>query len=115
MLEPLKKVLNSLLGAVAISPDELREIVDRLVAEGALSPEDGERLLRALLYRSRKEKDDFAERLDREVRRLVELIPLVSRPEFRRLEARVGRLEARLCVPDPAPGPAENATSTEDG
>jgi polyhydroxyalkanoate synthesis regulator phasin len=113
MLDPLKKVLYF--------------VVDRLVAEGTLSEDDARKIREALLSRQEKEKDkdkerekdDFAERIERELRRLVELLPVVSRSEFRKLEERVSRLEARLPVStnptDPAPGSEEVAPSPGDG
>jgi polyhydroxyalkanoate synthesis regulator phasin len=119
MLDPLKKVLYF--------------VVDRLVAEGTLSEDDARKIREALLSRQEKEKekekekdkdkerekDDFAERIERELRRLVELLPVVSRSEFRTLEERVSRLEARVPVStnptDPAPGSEEVAPSPGDG
>ena len=51
---------------------------------------------------------------DRELRRLVELSPLVSRAEFRKLEERVKRLES-LLTPGPEAPPAGAPPPPGDG
>ena len=94
MIDPLKKVLYF--------------VVERLVEEGTLSEEDGRKLREALQARQEKAKgkDDFGERVERELRRLVELLPVVSRSEFRKLEERVSKLEARLGTGTNPTGPS---------
>ncbi len=94
MFESIKRTL--LAAMKVLTPDEVRAIIEELKAEGQLTEDQAEKLLDALLHRGRKESDDVAQRLGKEFQRLADLLPLVTRMEFRELTDRVRRIEERL-------------------
>ncbi len=103
MLETIKKTILTALKAVPLSAEDIRAIIREFQAEGELTEEQGKKLLDALLAKEGVEGKDAADRLAREFSRLAQLVPVVSRREFRELCERVGRIEERLGQLDRAP------------
>jgi polyhydroxyalkanoate synthesis regulator phasin len=105
-----------MLGIVALTPEEIRKIVDGLVSQGSLTPEQGELLASDLLDRTKKESSSAGKRLEKEFQRLAELVP-VRRGELRRLEERVQALEEKIGLPQEAPdevSPGEEGAAGSD-
>lgn len=100
MLEQLKKICLAALGAMKLTPDEVRTIIGEFREQGILTGEQESRLLEALLGQKTEEGREAAEGLGKELQRLAGLIPLVSRQEFQDLADRVQKIEDRM-GPDP--------------
>ncbi len=102
MLDSLKRTLLSALKTVALTPDDIRHVVDDFVARGDLSQDLGKKVIDALLERA-KEGEESKERLGKEVGKLTDILPFASRNDLRDLAGRVRRLEERLGAVPPAP------------
>jgi polyhydroxyalkanoate synthesis regulator phasin len=95
VLDSLKRTLLSALKSVALTPDDIRSVLDGFVARGDLGEEQARKVVEALLERGR-EGEAARERMGKEFQRLSDLLPVVSRSELRDLTERVCRLEERL-------------------
>ena len=116
MIESLKKALLSMLGAVTLSPEEVRKTVDDLVSEGTLTPEQAAELSRTLLGQGQKNGDETGDRFTREFQRLLARVPLVGRGELHRLEERVRKIEDRMGIrPEEAPNKVDIGEGEELG
>ncbi len=102
MLESLKKTILSALKTVALTPDDIRSIVQGFVSRGDITEEQGRKIVDALLERG-KEGEETRDRMAGEFQRISDLIPVVSKSEFRELAERVRRIEERLGPPPQAP------------
>ena len=99
MLDSIKRVILSALKTVSLTEDDIRSTVGSFVKQGVLTEEQGKKIQDALLERGR-EAEEARGKLGKEVGRLADLIPVVTRAEFRELAERVRSLEERL---GPAP------------
>ncbi len=103
MLETIKKVLLAALGAMRLTPEEVRVIIQEFKTQGILDEQQEAKLLEALLGHKVEDVGEAADRLGREFQRLAGLIPLVSRSEFHELEKRIQKLEEKLGPPPQVP------------
>ncbi|GEM_PF-1672149 len=82
------------LGLLATLEEETKKKVDQLVKKGAEKEAEGKGYLRDL-----KEKEgvkSFEARMEKNLKRLVELAGLATREDVRRLERRLAELSSRL-------------------
>jgi polyhydroxyalkanoate synthesis regulator phasin len=101
MLESVKNSLLASLGLVAMAQEKLQECVRDLVDKGELTKEQGKKLVDSFVEKGKKGAQALPEKMGREVTRLLEKSPVVSRQEFRALQERVRQLEARLASAAP--------------
>ena len=103
MLESLKRTILTALKTVALTPEEVRAIIEGFVAEGELTEAQARKVLDALLQPPDREPPPGGGGLGKDLGRLADFVPLVSRSEFRELSERVRSLEERLGPPPKAP------------
>ncbi|MGE3163514.1 MAG: phasin family protein [Planctomycetota bacterium] len=96
MIDSVKNLLLAGLGAISYSQEKLKGTIDDLIAKGELTREQGEKVVADWVERGRDEKDQWSERFQDEVRRIVEKVGAVSRQDFDALRARVAELEKKL-------------------
>jgi polyhydroxyalkanoate synthesis regulator phasin len=97
VIESIKRTILSALRAVPLTADEVEAVLDGLERKGDITEEQARKLRSALLGKAgAPEGRETTEKLEGEFARLAELLPVVSRREFRELAERVQRLEARL-------------------
>ena len=101
MLVTVKNSLLASLGLVAMAQEKLQACIKDLVDKGEITKDQGKKLVDAFLAKGEKEGKELSDKIAREVARWLERTPVVSRQEFRKLEAQVRALEARLASAAP--------------
>ena len=95
MIDLVKKVLYTGLGAAALTKEKIEELASELVAKGAVSETEGRRLADELLEKSQGVKKDLQTQIDTAVQKALAGVPLSSLPAFAALENRVKALEEK--------------------
>jgi len=109
MYESVRNLLLAGLGAAVLTKEKVLEATKQFVDQGRMTAAEAERVAEEVVEESRKQAknlgESLGERLEAGVRRAVEALDLVNRPEFDRLALRVAqleqavaRLEARLAA-----------------
>jgi polyhydroxyalkanoate synthesis regulator phasin len=109
MLELIRKGLMAGIGAVVLTTEKIQETVRKLVEEGKISTEEGEKLAQELVKSGERQWDEITTKLAETTKKWSDNTELVTRKEFEELEARVETLEQRLPALDPGPAPKTGA------
>ena len=93
MLDPLKNTFLASLGLAAFAQEKLQQAIKELIDRGEMTKEQGKKLVELFMTRGEGESSDLSSRFARELGRVLERTPLVSRHEFDQLAERVRVLE----------------------
>ncbi len=96
MLELMKKGLMAGIGAVVLTSEKVQEIVRKLVEEGKISTEEGEKLAQDLVKTGERQWEEITAAISEKTKKWSESTEVVKREEFEQLKARVEALEQRL-------------------
>ncbi len=98
--ETVRSVLLAGIGALALTKDEIEEILNRLVERGELAEKDARRLFEELKGRPKKEVEVWEERLSKalepRLKRMLEQLNLPTRDDVQALSERIRTLEEKL-------------------
>ncbi len=95
MLESLRKVFLSGLGALSLTKEKLKTLIEDLIKRGELTEKQAKPLLEELWKKVQESKSVLEERIGTLVQKWVKKMDLVSREEFEELKKRVATLEKR--------------------
>jgi polyhydroxyalkanoate synthesis regulator phasin len=96
MLELMKKGLMAGIGAVVLTGEKVQEIVRKLVEEGKISTEEGEKLAQDLVKTGERQWEEISAAISEKTKKWSESTEVVKREEFEQLKERVEALEQRL-------------------
>ncbi len=94
--EVVRTVLLAGIGALALTKEEVEQIVNRLVERGELAEKDARRVLEDLWSRRRQEVDRWAGRLEERLEKALERLNVPRREDLDALEKRLAALERKL-------------------
>ena len=93
MIESLRKVGLLGIGAVAITEEKIREVVNELVEKGEMSVDEGKTLVHELLTEKKKQVQDFDEKISKDVQNAIGKSKIASKDDVSRLEDKITELE----------------------
>jgi polyhydroxyalkanoate synthesis regulator phasin len=96
MIESLKKLGLLGIGAVAITEEKIREVVNELVEKGEMSVDEGKTLVHELLTEKKKQVQDFEEKISRDVQNAISKSNIASKDDVSRLEDKITELEETI-------------------
>jgi polyhydroxyalkanoate synthesis regulator phasin len=96
MLELMKKGLMAGIGAVVLTTEKVQEAVRKLVEEGKITTEEGEKLAQDLVKTGQHQWEEITTAISEKTKKWSENVEVVKREEFDQLQARVENLEQRL-------------------
>jgi polyhydroxyalkanoate synthesis regulator phasin len=96
MLELIKKGLMASIGAVVLTTEKVQEAVRKLVEEGKISTEEGEKLAEELVKSGERQWDEISAKMSEKTKKWSEGLEVIKRKEFEDLKNRVETLEQRL-------------------
>jgi len=88
--------LRAVRGLGSIAEEEGRELVRKMVEIGRVTPEEGERILNALLYRMNSSKELFHKKVEETVHQTVNRLSSVSSREVDSLRTRLNSIDQRI-------------------
>ena len=96
MTDALLKFFDIGLGLALITKDTATTLVGELVQKGALSREQGQKILDEAGEKGERMREDLGERANQFFEGYIERFELVRKQDLAALESRVAALEARL-------------------
>ncbi|MBI5167184.1 MAG: hypothetical protein HY998_05515 [candidate division NC10 bacterium] len=104
MWELVRKALLAGIGAVTLSQDRLREMVNELIAQGQLTKEEGNRFIKELLERAEQTKEEWEGKVTELISRALAKMNIPTKDDLEGLKARMAELEKRLLALEEAKG-----------
>lgn len=96
MFELLKKALYLGLGAVSLTEEKLRQMLDEMVAQGALGKKEGEELIKEFLQTASENRQKLQKLIEDRVKLVLQELSLVTKEELHQLTHRLEVLEKRV-------------------
>ncbi len=96
MLDIMRKAALAGIGALTLTEERARHLVDELVQQGRMSREEGESLVRDMLAKTEASREEWETRIREMVQEVFRKMDLVPRADFDALETRYEALEKRL-------------------
>jgi len=96
MFELLEKMLYAGVGAVAVTEQKARELVNELEKKGHVTKEEGTKLVNELVEKGKKASEDIKKTVDDEVKRVMDKIHFAKKEEVDALAREVRELSAKL-------------------
>ena len=93
MIDLIRKVMYTGLGAAALTKDKIEELAAELVKKGTVSEMEGRRLAEEMFEKTQTAKKDLQLQIDTAVAKALAALPLSSVPAFAALEKRLAALE----------------------
>lgn len=94
--EVAKKALYFGLGLAAYSKEKIEELVKEVVEAGEAKQKDAAALKEELLKKAEEEKKEIEKLLQKEIKRVVKSMGLLTKDDLKGLEEKIAELEKRL-------------------
>ena len=98
MLELIRKGLMAGIGAVVLTTEKIQEAVKKLVEEGKITTEEGEKLAQELVKSGERQWDEITTKMADTTRKWSDGMEYVKRKDLEELKDRLHKLEERLAV-----------------
>jgi len=86
------------IGAVVLTAEKIQEAVKKLVEEGKITTEEGEKLAQELVKSGERQWDEITTKMADTTRKWSDGMEYVKRKELEELKERLHQLEERLAV-----------------
>jgi polyhydroxyalkanoate synthesis regulator phasin len=96
MADLLEKILLTGLGTVSLTKEKAEKIVNELIARGEIEKARKKETVNDLIKKGNDIKKTLKDMMEREVKGMIEKMPLVAKSEFDKLEKKVVLLEKEL-------------------
>jgi len=96
MIESLRKIGLLGIGALSITEEKLKQVVDELVEKGEVSKEEGKTLVHELMTEKTKQMQEFEEKITGDVQNAIERSKVASKDDLLRLEDKIAELEKTI-------------------
>jgi polyhydroxyalkanoate synthesis regulator phasin len=96
MLEEIKRVVFSGIGAVLLTREKAEEVTRKLVEEAKLSKEEAQKVVDALVETGSRQWSDIEANISKEINRSIEDLDIASKKELHGLKSKMGKFEKRL-------------------
>jgi polyhydroxyalkanoate synthesis regulator phasin len=93
MIESLRKLGLLGIGAVAITEEKIKQVVNELVEKGEMNKEEGKTLVHELLTEKKKQMQDFEEKISEDVQNAIGKSKIALKDDVSRLEDKITELE----------------------
>jgi len=94
-----KKLIYTSVGFASLTAKKVEEMVNELSAEGKLSSEEGERIMKDFTAATKQTKEDLEKDLQDVIESVINKMNVAKQDELNRLEQRVTALEQRENLP----------------
>ncbi len=96
MIESLRKLGLLGIGAIAITEEKVKQVVNELVEKGEMNAEEGKTLVHELLAEKKKQMQDFDEKISKDVQNAIGKSKIASKDDVSRLEDKITGLEKTI-------------------
>ncbi|RLG30601.1 hypothetical protein DRO03_03880 [Methanosarcinales archaeon] len=96
MIDSLRKLGLLGIGAISITEEKVKQVVNELVEKGEMNSEEGKTLVHELLTEKKKQMQDFDEKISKDVQNAVGKAKIASKDDVSRLEDKITELEKTI-------------------
>jgi polyhydroxyalkanoate synthesis regulator phasin len=96
MVEFLRRLFLTGIGALTLTKEKVEEIVEMLVKKGEITAEEGRQFVRDVLKRVEEGRKVLEEKIEMGVKKMIEKADLVTKEELKDLSKRVTLLEEKI-------------------
>jgi polyhydroxyalkanoate synthesis regulator phasin len=98
MLDIIRKAALAGIGAITLTEERARKLVDELVEQGRVSREEGEAMVKDMATKTESAREEWEGRIRDMVQEGFRKMELVPRHDLELLEQHLRKLEARVAV-----------------
>jgi polyhydroxyalkanoate synthesis regulator phasin len=96
MLDLLRRATLAGIGALTLTEERARKLVDELVEQGRMSQEEGEGIIREMMAKTEASREEWEDRLRDMVQEVFRKMDLVPRKDLELVEEQLRLVEKRL-------------------
>ena len=96
MIESLRKLGLLGIGAISITEEKVKQVVNELVEKGEMNKEEGKTLVHELLTEKKKQMQDFEEKISEDVQNAIGKSKIALKDDVSRLEDKITELEKTI-------------------
>lgn len=96
MIESLRKLGLLGIGAISITEDKVKQVVNELVEKGEMNAAEGKTLVHELLTEKKKQMQELDEKLTRDVQNAIGKSNIALKDDVSRLEDKITELEKTI-------------------
>ena len=96
ILESLRRVLLASVGVVALTIEEIRELVDKLVERGEIAEQEGKKLVIEIKEKRKKKTDETEDIASSRMRELMDKMDIPTKSDIDALSAKIATLSKKV-------------------
>jgi polyhydroxyalkanoate synthesis regulator phasin len=96
ILESLRRVLLASIGVVALTIEEMGELVDTLVERGEIAEQEGKKLVNELKEKRQKKTDEAEDVASTRMREMMERMDIPTKSDIDDLSAKIATLSKKV-------------------
>jgi polyhydroxyalkanoate synthesis regulator phasin len=98
MLDTIRKAALAGIGAITLTEERARKLVDELIEQGRVSREEGEALVKDMAAKTESAREEWEGRIRDMVHEVFRKMDLVPRKDLELVEAHLRKLEKRVAA-----------------
>jgi len=96
ILESLRRVLLASVGVVALTIEEIGELVDKLVERGEIAEQEGKKLVIEIKEKRKKKTDEAEDMASSRMREMMDKMDIPTKSDINDLSAKIATLSKRV-------------------
>lgn len=96
ILESLRRVLLASVGVVALTIEEIGELVDKLVERGEIAEQEGKKLVTEIKEKRKKKTDEAEDLASSRMRELMDKMDIPTKSDIDALSAKIATLSKKV-------------------
>ncbi len=97
-MDNFKKVFLAGMGALSLSKDKAKEIVNELIAEGKIKEKEGRQLAKEMISKAETVKKDMEQKVKVHVDNVLTKVNTGTQAQLKKMEQRIHHLEQKLAA-----------------
>lgn len=96
ILESLRRVLLASIGVVALTIDEIGDLVDKLVERGEIAEQEGKKLVTEIKEKRKKKTDEAEDVANKRMREMMDKMEIPSKADIEELSNKIATLSRKV-------------------
>ena len=96
ILESLRRVLLASIGAVALTIEEMGDLVDKLVERGEIAEQEGKKLVNEIKEKRKKTTDEAEDMASGRMREMMDKMDIPTKSDINALSAKIATLSKKV-------------------
>lgn len=96
ILESLRRVLLASVGVIALTIDEMSELVDKLVERGEIAEQEGKKLISEIQDKRKKKTDEAEDLASNRMREMMDKMDIPSKSDIEKLSTKINSLSKKV-------------------